>query len=525
MLDLVDRLASFGDRMALVADDDRVTYRELQRIVDSYQHLLASCGVERGTRVGVLMPNSVELIAVVLSAWRLGALVLPINTRYRADELRFVLADSGVAVLVAMAPAPGAPDLRIRIRDAVGLDAGAPVDGPVDVAAAPQLRHVLCAPKYTSVTEAPPRPAAAPARTTTDADEDLLMIYTSGTTANPKGCVHHLPTFMRTARFTADAMGVAEGDVVWDPLPLFHTGGLLPLLGALDRGATFCTAAHFDAKRALELIERERVTAAYPAFSTLLTEMLDSPYFPQADLSSVRWILAIGPRGLLERVQQAIPSAVQVSCYGCTEIGGVVVYNRADDSAELRATTAGVAFEGVELQVIDPVGGSPVAAGEPGEIVVRSASVLRRYHGDPKSPVDTGGWFHTGDLGRIDADGHLVYDGRLKDMLKVGGENVAASEIERVLCQHSSVTLAAVVSIPDDRLLEVPAAFVELKPGRSAQPEELIEFCAQRLAGFKVPRIVRFVTEWPMSATKLQKFRLREQLLADLSPAHAHSDR
>ncbi|ANW67857.1 hypothetical protein BCA37_18930 [Mycobacterium sp. djl-10] len=514
MLDLTDRMNGFGERLALVVDGDRVTYRELPGVISACASLLSSYGVRRGSRVAVLMPNSVEMIAVVLAAWRIGARVLPLNTRYRAHELRFVLADSGVSVLVVAAPAPGAPDLMTRVSDALGGLPTAGAGDPLNLPSAPALRHVVTAARYLSLGT----PAAPPGQEAAGTgDGELLTIYTSGTTANPKGCVHDLTAFTRTALATADAMGVTAADVVWDPLPLFHTGGLLPLLGALQRGATFCTAAHFDAREALDLLQRERVTVAYPAFSTLVTALLDSPYFAETDLSSVRWILAIGPRGLLERVQQAIPSAIQVSCYGCTEIGGVVVYNRVGDPADVRAATAGVAFPGVELQIIDRRTGMSASSGEAGEIVVRSTSVLRGYHGDPASPVDESGWFHTGDLGRLDADGNLVYEGRLKDMLKVGGENVAASEIEFVLCQHPSVTLAAVVSIPDARLLEVPAAFVELKPGFDAKPDELIEFCAQRLASFKVPRYVRLVTEWPMSATKLQKFKLRDTLLDELS--------
>ncbi|KWX68754.1 hypothetical protein ASJ79_16330 [Mycobacterium sp. NAZ190054] len=506
-------MEGFGDRFALVADGDRVTYRELPAVIAAYASLLSSYGVRRGSRVAVLMPNSVEMIAVLLAAWRIGARVLPVNTRYRTHELRFVLQDSGVGVLVVSAPGPGAPDLAARVADAIGAASPADLRGPLDLPGAPALRHVITAPRYNAVDTVAAPAEYAPGE---PGDDELLTIYTSGTTANPKGCVHSLPAFTRTALATADVMGVSGTDVVWDPLPLFHTGGLLPLLGALQRGATFCTAAHFDAGEALALIQRERVTVAYPAFSTLITALLDSPHFAETDLSSVRWILAIGPRGLLERVQQAIPSAVQVSCYGCTEIGGVVVYNRIGDPADVRATTAGVAFPGVELQIIDPKTGARAPSGVAGEIAVRSTSVLRRYHGDPRSPVDEDGWFHTGDLGRLDDDGYLVYEGRLKDMLKVGGENVAASEIEFVLCQHPSVTLAAVVSIPDPRLLEVPAAFVELKPGCHADPDELVEFCAQRLAAFKVPRIVRLVTEWPMSATKLQKFKLRDSLLDEL---------
>lgn len=514
MRDLVQQLEGYGDRDALVIDDVRLTYRELARGVVARQEQLASAGLRRHGRVGLLMPNSVDLVTTLLAVWASGAVAVPVNTRYRAQDLAFVVAHSDVELVVTAAPGSSdAPDLPGRLLEAFPSLSSAGEAGLVE---APSLRSVLLAagPDLRAWSPAAPARREGAARSAGDGevgDDDLLLIYTSGTTANPKGCVHDVSAFLETARLTAETMGVVEGDVVWDPLPLFHTGGLLPLLGALLRGATFCSTAHFEPDEALAMLERERVTAAYPAFSTLITALLDAPTFATTDLSALRWILAIGPARLLERLQEAIPSARQVSCYGCTEVGGVVVYNSVDDSAQDRANTSGRPFPGVHVEIVDPFG-KPVADGETGEILVRGPGVLRRYHREDIDPVDEQGRFHTGDLGHLDERGQLVFTGRLKDMLKVGGENVAASEIELVLSQHPSVTLAAVVPVPDDRLDEVPAAFVELRPGHSAEPEEIIAFCAARLASFKVPRHVHFVTSWPMSATKIQKFRLRELL-------------
>jgi fatty-acyl-CoA synthase len=513
-LDLTQELREHGSREALVIDGERVTHAALADRVDAMRGELDDLGISAGGRVGLLMPNSIDMVTTLLAAWASGAVVVPINTRYRSQELAYVVAHSEVELVLTCAPAsPRAPDLAGRVLEAFpGLTAHR--GSPIVLPEAPRLRGVLVANGSHLARLAPTSAMREPrnadgGQVGTAGSGELLLIYTSGTTANPKGCVHDVGAFLDTARLTAETMGVGEGDVVWDPLPFFHTGGLLPMLGALLRGATFCSAAHFDAEEALVLMERERVSAAYPAFSTLVTALLDSPSFASTDLSALRWILAIGPVRLLERVQEAIPSARQVSCYGCTEVGGVIVYNAAEDSAKDRATTSGRPFPGVEIEILDSLG-EPIEDGTIGEIVVRAPGLLRRYFRDATDPIDEHGRFHTGDLGRIDRHGQLIFEGRLKDMLKVGGENVAASEIEFVLTQHPAVTLAAVVPMADDRLVEVPVAFVELKPDHTAAESDIIEFCGSRLASFKVPRRVWFVTSWPMSATKIQKHRLRD---------------
>lgn len=527
MLDVVRDLSSYGDTEALVIDGERVTYRELAGRVQETARRLRGLGVGPGGRVGLMMPNTATTICFLLAAWDVGAVVVPLNTRYRSHELQYVVGHSDIEVLVTAYLGDPFPDLGERLVRA--FPALTTQNDPLvlSLAGAPALRSIvmlgqnrgelafLSEDRFDALAGPTTRVPAD------DAGDELLLIYTSGTTAHPKGVVHSLGAFTQTARHTAATMGVGPGDVVWDPLPLFHTGGLLPLLGTLDRGATFVTAAHYDAGEGLALLSRERVTAAYVAFSTLITSLIDHSDFPATDLGALRWILAIGPDQLLERLQQLLPGAVQVSCYGCTETGGVVVYNGGDDPARARATTAGRPFPGVEVRIIDPVTGQEVPAGGDGEIQVRGAAVLRRYHRDPLAPVDAQGWFPTGDVGRFDEQGRLVFQGRLKDMFKIGGENVAASEIEFVLAEHPAVTFVQVVSVPDPRLTEVAAAFVELKPGEHAEPDELRKFCAERLASFKVPRHVRIVQEWPMSATKVQKFKLREQILGELGEPQA----
>jgi fatty-acyl-CoA synthase len=216
---------------------------------------------------------------------------------------------------------------------------------------------------------------------------------------------------------------------------------------------------------------------------------------------------------------KAMPDAIYVGTFGMTETAGTVTTSRLDDPLDQRVGRLGKPLPGLELRIVSPETGVDLGAGERGEVLVRGYSTLLGYYKDPvktAAALDTDGWYHTGDVGSIDAAGTLMFHGRTKDMLKVGGENVAAAEIEACVQRHPAVKLAQVVGIPDARLVEVPAAFVELKAGFAATADDIIDLCKREIAGFKVPRHVRFVNEWPMSTSKIQKFRLREQLIAEL---------
>jgi acyl-CoA synthetase (AMP-forming)/AMP-acid ligase II len=303
---------------------------------------------------------------------------------------------------------------------------------------------------------------------------------------------------------------------------MFHAGAILPFLACMYVGATFLSHQHFMSGEALRLISDEKATFLYPLFPLVNEALLNDPGFATADLSHVRASMNVAPPDVLRRSQAALPHAIQLSAYGITEGGGIVCYNYLSDTLEQRTETCGLPMDGLEVRVVDRESALPLPRGEIGEIVIRGYGVFEGYHHDAAKTAesfDAEGWFHSGDLGRETADGRLVYVGRTKDMLKVGGENVAAAEVESLMSTHDAVKIAQVVGVPDARLLEVAAAFIELKPGTSATEAELIAFCRARIASFKVPRYVRFVAEWPTSATKIQKYRLREQLLAELDSA------
>ena len=301
-------------------------------------------------------------------------------------------------------------------------------------------------------------------------DDAAIILYTSGTTANPKGCVYDHEGMAAQAFDYGAALELTPADRFWTPLPLFHVGGLVTFLATL---AAPCALVHvgrrFDPGRALDQLGRERCTLAFPAFETIWLAVQNEPLFDATDLSSLRLVIAVGSPGALRMMQERLPYVTQVSSFGSTECGGFVSIGRTTDPLERRLTTNGRAFPGSELRIVDPDTGEDLPPNMPGEILMRGPARFVRYHEDPEQTalaIDADGWFHSGDLGRIDDEGRLSFVGRLKDMLKVGGENVAASEIETYLLTHPACEIVQVVGAPDARYTEVAAAYVQLRPGR-----------------------------------------------------------
>ncbi len=347
-----------------------------------------------------------------------------------------------------------------------------------------------------------------------------MLMYTSGTTAKPKGCLlTHEALVRHGGNVARSRFFLAKGDRYWDPLPLFHIGGIVPMLSCLATTATFVHAGHFDPDVALEQIEKERCTVAYPAFETLWLQVLNHPRFGSTDLSRLRLIQNIASPERLAYLQSRLPTAIQVSSYGATECSSNLTLPLPEDSEDIRINTLGRPLPGIEIRIVDPQTRDERPVGVVGELCFRGYSRFEGYYKDPEltaSVIDEDGWFYSGDLGSVDRDGNLIYSGRLKDMLKVGGENVSALEVEDFMSSHGAIDIVQIVAAPDARYGEVPAAFVQLKPGRVASETELIDYCRGQIATYKVPRYVRFVSEWPMSGTKVQKFALREMIAEEL---------
>ncbi|MGA1675124.1 MAG: class I adenylate-forming enzyme family protein [Pseudomonadales bacterium] len=521
----------FPDRDCLIFPHHRHTWSTMAAAARRRASALHALGVRSGDHVGVLMPNCPEYLELVYGCALLGAVAVLMNARYKASELAYVIENADLKILIttdliseyadfAELLHAALPELSARTK------AEDQVREPLALSSAPALRHLvmLGSSRPTGFIDA----TAFETLARTDAPIDALraavrlsapaiMMYTSGTTANPKGCpLSHEILVRNGINMNRQRYFLTEQDVFWAPLPMFHMAAILPALACMDSGAALLTSTHFEPGEALRLLEEERVTIAFPAFPTVTNALIDHPDFALRNLSRIRRLNNVAPVDMLKRFQSAFPQAVQTGAYGMTELGGVISFNHPAETLEERLDACGVPFPGIEAQIVDPESLRPVPLGEQGEIWVRGYAVFDGYYKAPDKNAESfhAGWFRTGDLGSLDARGAIRFHGRLKDMLKVGGENVAALEIESFLARHPAVRLAQVVGVPDAKLLEVPVAFVERVPGVEVTADELIAFCRGQLASFKVPRAIHFVTDWPMSSTKVQKFRLREALLA-----------
>ena len=522
------------ERTALVIDDRRWTYAQLHERAVATARSLRGLGVRKGDHVAVFMPNCIEFLEVLFGATYLGAVTVPINARFRIEELRHVVPDSGARVVLVNSTGEAASEHLDRLRDAFPAIDDAPVpdaDTPevLQLDAAPTLRAVVAfghesapgvlgAKAFAALGDGVPADEVDHQRRRVALRDVAMMFYTSGTTSNPKGCPLTHEALVRTGVTTRQRFGYRDGDVMFDPLPMFHTASTQPMIATLDALGTFVTMTHFEPTAALRLIAEEGVTVMFTAFPTITEALLNHPdYDPERTFVRVRSVFNVSAPDHLRSMQARMPHSTLVNAFGMTEFAGSVTMVDPAETLDLRVTQ-GLPLPGIEIEIRDPFG-DPLPPGEMGEIVIRGPTMFEGYHNDPEksaATIEPEGWWHSGDLGVLRPDGRLEFKGRMKDMLKVGGENVAAIEIESHLQSHPAVNIAQVVGVPDPKYGEVPAAFIELRPGATATAEELIAPCQGRIASFKVPRYIRFVTEWPMSSTKVQKYKLREQLHAEL---------
>ena len=534
LLSAADR---YPDTPALIFPDAQYTYRELAVRAIRRARSLQALGVRPRDHVGILMHTCPQFVEIFFAAALCGAVIVPINARYRPGELAYVIENGDIATLVTSDAIAEQVSFVERLSGALpDLESQTDVRA-LSLSRTPKLRNVILMGSSKVPGFVPERDFEAAAESVPERNVHMtrlgvrvrdvgLMLYTSGTTANPKGClISHEAQVRNSIALGRHRYQLTHEDRLWSPLPMFHIAAVLPMLAIFDVGGTYLTMSYFDAGVALEMLERHEVTATYPSFVTIMQGLIYHPNFARTNLKRVKLMnsnLAVQPPAVAESIMRAMPQALQVGSFGMTEAAGTVCTGSPDEPESLRITRLGKPLPGLELRIINPESGHDVQTGLRGEVLVRGYSVLEGYYKDPEKTaqaIDRDGWFHTGDIGSLDEHGTIMFHGRFKDMLKVGGENVAAAEIEALLGRHPAVKLAQVVGIPDAKYAEVPAAFVELNPGTAATEAELLSFCKAEVASFKVPRVVRFVQEWPMSSSKIQKFRLRQQLLTELGLA------
>jgi fatty-acyl-CoA synthase len=473
------------DSEALVTPTARLTYAQLAQRAREAAGGMRDLGISKGDHVGILMPNGEDWIATFYGAAMLGAVTVPVNTRFKAAELAYCLKQADCKALFYT-------ERFLRIDFAAMVNE---VRGDL-----PLLRHAIAG-----------APSGAPIESTGVSADDLLLIqFTSGTTAYPKGVMLTHENMLRNAWASGKRFGVTAEDRYFNCRPFFHVGGsTLSALAALVYGSCLVTLPTFDAGAALEMMERERCTLT-SGNDTIFQMLMGHEDFPKRKLSLRGGWAAAGPQ-TMRRIIDAMGMKTVCAAYGLSEASPNVVLNDWRDPEELRVNGLATPHEGLHLRTVD------------GEIQVRGWSVMRGYYKNPEATAKAfteDGWLRTGDLGELQPGGRLRMVGRLKDVFRVGGENVAPAEVEEVLLAHPAVETAQVVGVPDPRLVEVPCAYVTLRDGASATEGELVEFVKSRAASFRVPRYLRIVRDFEaigMTASgKVQKGKLREHAIKEL---------
>ncbi|GAB1575222.1 AMP-binding protein [Bordetella petrii] len=516
-------VAERGAQEAFVGPDGRYRWRELADGARAIAAALHAGGVCHGDHVGVMLGNSALWIQVFYACASLGAVTVPVNTRFKSEELRFCLKQADIRLLVMADQFLGIDfiDLLRQVEPAV--------DSALPGRELPLLRQVVVVgadvPAGTTGYQAFLQAGTAVAASELDrraeatAPDDVLLIqYTSGTTSFPKGVMLTHANMLTNAWAAAQRMGVTAQDRYFSIRPYFHVAGTtLSILVSLVTGCCLLTLPRFDVAQALRILDEERCTLT-SGNDTIFLMLMGHPDFDPRRLHLRGGWAAAGPE-VMQKIRDVMGVPSICNAYGQSEASPNVIMSAHDDDFALRAMGWARPHPGMQVRVVD-AGGAPLPAGARGEIQVRGWSVMKGYYNMPEATaraLGPDGWLSTGDLGEMDAEGRLRMVGRLKDMFRVGGENVAPLEVEEVLHAHPAVRLAQVVGVPDARLGEVPAAFVLLKEGRAAPPEALIDWCRQRCANYKVPRYLDVVESFEhigmTGSSKVQKNKLRDYAL------------
>jgi acyl-CoA synthetase (AMP-forming)/AMP-acid ligase II len=517
-LDILEAWADRQPNKVFVSDGyGALTYRELRDQAWRLAAALAERGVVTGDRVAVQLPNWNEFTVVYAALGRLGAVLVPIIPIYRHDEVAYILEHSETVALVTCSTFRGfdylamANDVRgscRALRTIIGVRA-------------PERAADLA---YEDLVGGPgdPVPSGDSFGPVPGADAPHAIVYSSGTEARPKGCLHSWSTVTSLPKAAVEAMGLGPDDVMFMPSPITHTTGLtLGVLAPFLAGGGLHLLDVWDPKTALARIGEYRCTAT--ASATPFIRMILDTYQPgEHDVSSFRLWLTAGapiPTALIEEAAQRLPGCRIISAYGQSEIM-VATLCRPDDPVERVANSDGRAIPGVEVRIVDEAG-HPLGTGEDGEICYRGPGRMVGYWKDEArtaASLDAEGWWHTGDIGRLDEAGYLRVTGRIKDIIIRGGQNISAREVEEHVLAHPKVGAVAVVGMPDDRLGEKACAFVVPAAGGQAPTlEELVPFLrdVRRIAAQKMPERLEVVDTLPMTASgKVQKFQLREQIKA-----------
>ena len=514
---------TWRDREALVVRQQNVrwSWGELGRRVDDLAAGLLSLGLERGDRVGIWAPNRSEWTLAQFATAKAGLILVNVNPAYRRSELEYAMNKVECKALI-LAPA-------LKTSNYLEI-----TDDLVKAKKLPHLRHIVRlgpekTPGMLNFDDVATAGGNAEKMKLADLgprlqfDDAINIQFTSGTTGHPKGATLSHHNILNNGYFVAEGLKLTPADRLCIPVPLYHCFGMvMGNLGCLTHGATMVYPAEsFDPLATLQAVAEERCTALY-GVPTMFIAQLDHPEFAKFDLKSLRTGIMAGspcPIEVMKKVQSQMNMSEVTIAYGMTETSPVSTQCATDDPVERRVSTVGQVLPHIEIKIVDPEG-KAVLRGETGEFCTRGYSVMKGYWNDAdktRDAIDQAGWMRTGDLATMDAEGYVNIVGRLKDMVIRGGENVYPREIEEFLYSHPKIQDVQVIGVPDPRYGEEICAWIKLKAGQTATPEEIREFCKGQIAHYKIPRYIEFVPEFPMTITgKIQKFVMREQTIEKL---------
>jgi fatty-acyl-CoA synthase len=508
--------ARVPDNLALVSrhQNRRFTYAEFNAAVDEVARGLLALGLEVGDRVGIWSPNCYEWVLVQYATAKVGIILVNINPAYRTSELSYALNQSGCRMLVA------AKAFKSSNYEAMIDEVGPQVRSleKVILLDSPAWEELIAGAASVPDEALPERMAGL------QFDDPINIQYTSGTTGFPKGATLSHHNILNNGYFIGEACRYTEADRVCIPVPFYHCFGMvLGNLACTTHGAAIIIPeAGFEPVPTLRAVAEERCTSLYGVPTMFIAE-LECPEFESFDLSSLRTGIMAGspcPVEVMKQVGSRMHMDEVTIAYGMTETSPVSTQTTPDDSLEHRVSTVGRVHPHVEVKIIDPESGRVVPRGTPGELCTRGYSVMTGYWNDPErtaEAIDKSGWMHTGDLATMDEDGYVNIVGRIKDMIIRGGENIYPREIEEFLYTHPDVSDVQVVGVPDVKYGEELMAWVKTREGATLTEDDLKEYCRGKIAHYKVPRYVKFTTEFPMTVTgKIQKFKMREQAIEEL---------
>ena len=532
---IVDRIgARFPGREAMVCGEQRVTYETLLDKTNSIASALLKMGVNKDDKVAIWMSNVPEWVYAHFACVKIGAPVIPLNTRYKVHELEYILRQSDSTTLFMMDHFLKIDFIPMIYEVCPELKDCKP--GELRSEKLPLLKNVIMLSEqshpgtfdYNEVLQSGKDYAGSDAlkkaQEKVTPDDTYIIPFTSGTTGFPKGVVTTHDQYIRVVSAFSDRFQMTEEDRILVVSPFYHNMGNMTgmTLGACH-GACILPMESFDPGEGLRLIDEEKVTN-FTGSPTMYIMMLDHPDFPNRDTSGIRSAIIGGADvspDLVETIIEKMKIQDMIAGYGMTENTGISTCTQRGDPPELVANTCGkLMFPDCELKILDPDTGKEMPPNTQGEICTRGWFVMKEYYKKPEETAqvfDSQGWFHTSDLGTMDENGYIKITGRLKDMFITGGVNAYPAEIEALLSTHPKVMMVAVAGVPDRRMGEVAMAFIKLKEGESATEEEIISFAREKMANYKAPKYVKFVDDFPMTATgKIQKFILKDAAIEEL---------